>query len=481
MNSITLLEAFENIDSKYITSAQAMLGCAGAAKQTRARAFRPGRRALICLAAVLALLISSLTVAMAVSEDVREWVLSIFRAGETERLPDNTDVKPPEGGFEAIGGSSFEDLITTRYFKGSGVVIPSEGIVYTCPYHGTEPSQYSFYELRDGALSPLETKRVEFPYSFDGTDFNIRFDYTVYNGEPHFRVFPDGLDLDPYRYGWNIYSAGMEDLAWLTLPGYDSLDYGNGVYPLLLDLETGEVTDVLAGLDLTDVLPALWSFSKDMRFALLSNWDERYWICDIGDRTLTSLEDLTGREIIDCYLMDGESVICKARAGEGFDVIRLDPETGEIVTLVEGTKYYRYHAGGSGYREIEYYGGQGRHGLIFDGQGGVTLIDLRDGRRMPLEGIAGGDSLQTSESPDGEHILFAWKDEGVNAPNTMAMYRLGLLDTGTGVLTVLERENYQVRSETILGWLGNGAVAVLAFDENDKQAWYMYVYDFGAA
>ena len=481
MNSMILLESIGAIDDTYILSAQNQLDPISNASIKAAyiaKRKHPTRKTVLCIAAVITMLLASFTVAMAASEEFREFVFSIFHISTTESLPDNTNVPVPDGDMEQIGGTTIDEAVTTYYFKGNGILIPAGGLLYSGSYDGTV---CSFYDLDSNGLVPLTTTRIEFPYSFRGTDFTIKFDYTVCREELCFSIDPENLDDDPYRYGWDMRRAGTTaDKAWLILPYPTSGDYG--MYPLLLDIGTSQVSDVLAGLPLDGIIPIRWEFSDDGTFALLSGYLPEYkpgfWLCDMGEKTLTPLSELTGRAIIDSYLLNGESVICYAENSGGFDVIRYEPETGTMATVVENTVHYGLSGDGSGFRSIEYYGGQGRHALLLDGAGGVTLVDLRDGRRTPLEGIPGGSSLLTSESPDGTHILFAFKDKSVTVPNTKAMVQLGMLDTQTGVLTMLDRENYQVRSETILGWLANGCVAVLAFDENEEHGWYLYVYDF---
>lgn len=482
MNSMILLEAIGAIDDAYILSAQNRLGSISKATMKTAHAAKRHhltRKTVICIAAVITMLLASFTVAMAASEEFREFVFSIFHISTTESLPDSTNVSVPDGEMEQIGGANIDEAVTTYYFKGNGVIQLGNGLLYSDSY---DNSDGSFYDLDVDGLVPLATTRIEFPYSFRGTDFTIKFDYAVHQEELYFSIIPENLDDDPYRYGWDMCRAGTAtDKAWLILPYSTSDDYG--MYPLLLDIGTNQVSDVLAGLPLDGIIPFQWEFSDDGTFALLSGYLAEYkmgfWFCDIQGKTLTPLSELTGRAINDSYLLDGESVICYAQNGDGFDVICYEPGTGAAATVVEHTVHYGLSGDGSGFRSIEYYGGQGRHALLLDGAGGVTLVDLRDGRRTPLEGIPGDGALLTSESPDGETILIAFEDETVTAPNTLAMYRLGMLDTRTGVLTMLEREHYEVRSETILGWLANDCVAVLAYDENEEQGWYLYAYDFG--
>ena len=473
MNSIIIFDAFGDIYDEYILTAQKRMGwffdTPAAQKGVRFR-----RRAVIYIAAAIVMLLASFSVAMAVNADFREFVLSVFNIGITEMPPQGVTEAPPEGEIRQIGGEVMDESVSTYYFRGSGVIVPDDGLLYAGEYGGG-----SFCDLSGGGLTPLATSHVVFPYSFRGTDFNISFDYTVYDGVAHFHALPEKLDENPYKYAWSVRRTGDTDTALLLLPYETQNDYG--VYPLVLSLRTLEMSDPVDRFDLDGIVPYNWRFSDDMTFAVLYGCRygiEDHWLCDLEKQTLKSLSELTGGSVTDSYILDAHHVICYV-AGDGvFDVVSLDPTAGAAVKLAEGVKRYGQTDDKSGFRNIEYYGGYGRHAMLFDGAGGVTLIDLLTGRRTPLEGITDDGSLLTSESPDGKHIMTAFRDTTV--PKSMSMYKIGVLDTETGVLKLMERTNYQVRSEMPLGWLANDCVAVIAFDGGAESGWYLYAYDFRA-
>lgn len=478
MNPMVLLDAMETIDDRFIISAQKRMGYFSETQTIpySHKRNRPVRKAVVCIAAVIALLLASFTVAMAASEDFREFVFLIFNIEATETIPENNGNVLPNGEIAQIGGSDIGDEISTYYFQGNGVAVPIDGILYAGEYGS---GARSFYDLSPNGLVALPIARVEFPYSFRGTDFNIKFDYTIYGDALHFSVLAENLNEDPYKYSWNLSRAGADAAkAWLLLPYDTGGDYG--IYPMLLDVETKKITDILKGVALDGIIPVQWEFADDMSFALMSGYTEGYemnwWICDIDSKTLSPISELTGRPMADCYLLDGSYVICYAPNESGFDLIRYDVNSGAGMMLLESTNYYWMTGNGSGFRSIEYYGGQGRHALLFDEAAGITLLDLLTGKQTPLEGVENDGTLLTSESPDGEHIMFAFRDTSISG--SLPMYKIGVLDTQTGVLKILERADYQIRSETPWGWLANNCIVVLAYDEDAEAGWYMYVYDF---
>lgn len=478
MNSMILLDAIGTIDDEYIFSAQKRMGYYSEASaipyQTKRK--RPARKAVVCILAAVIMLLASFTVAMAVSEDFREFVFSIFNINTTEVLPDNSGDVLPDGEMEQIGRSDIDEAVSIYYFKGNGVVVANNGILYAGEY---DNSNRSFYDLSTNGLIALNTSHVEFPYSFRGTDLNIKFDYTVYDGVLHFHELPENLNENPYKYGWSMRKAGSDaNTALLLLPYETCGDYG--VYPIALNIGTMQTTDVLESVNLDGIIPTNWQFADDMSFAILSGYtagyEMNYWVCDIEKKSLAPVSELTGRTIKDCCLLDDQHIICYATNDSGFDVISYNINTGASTMLVEGTEYYGQTGDGSGFRSIEYYDGYGRHALLYDNAGGITLVDLLTGKHTPLEGIENDGTLLTSESPGGEHIMFAFRDTSIS--DSLSMYKIGVLDTQTGVLKMMERVNYEIRSETPMGWLANNCISVIAYDESEETGWYMYVYDF---
>lgn len=477
MNSNILLDAINTINDEYILSAQKCMDYDSDISNQiyKISNKRPARRTVVCIAAAVVMLLSSFTVAMAASEDFREFVFSIFNINSTEILPNNSENTVPDGNFEQIG-ASIDGAVCTYSFKGNGMFVPNDGIVYAGENDNREGL---FYDWSENELVALPTTRVEFPFSFRETDFNIKFDYCVYDSVLHFRELPENLNENPYKYGWGIRRVGSDlNTALLFLPYETSGDYG--IYPMLLDIETNNTTDILENMPMDEIIPVNWEFSDDLSVAVMSGYTEDYeikfWICDVCQKTLTLISELTERTISNCYLLDDQHIICYAANENGFDIISFNSKTGIVTMLIERTEYYTQTGDGSGFRSIEYYGGYGRHALLFDDKGGITLVDLLSGKQTYLDGIEYDGTLLTSESPDGEQIMFAFRD--TNVQDSLAVYKIGVLDTQTGVLKLLERTNYEIRNERPLGWLANNCIALIAYDEDEESGWYMYVYDF---
>ena len=481
MNANILIDALEGVGSDYIISAYDCLAPSRTLSERKQAARRRVlRRTLIGIAAALALLIASFTAAMALSDDFRSAVFSILRLSGVETVPEDDGALPESGAIEHFDGSSIDGAVTVRYFKVNGVTNIIDGLVYSAPY-GEDDGV--FYDLDADGLHELETTLVEFPYSFRGTDFDISFSYAVCGGQAHFRANPKQMNEDPYKYGWDIRAVGSEDNALLLLPYETPLGYG--LYPLLLDISTGELGDLLGAPVPDGVTPFNWQFTDDMRYALMSGYaagyEVQYWLYDSEAKRMTNMSELTGRELFGlsgCYPIGGSFLACCCLAENGVDVLRFDCDSKTSTVILEGAGLRNIGGGVGELVNIQYYGAPGRHALLVGDGGNVTLVDLTSGILTPLDGVTYGDSLLTYESPDGGRILFARRETGV--VNSSAMYELGILNTETGVLTALQRENYLVRGENPCGWLRDGSVCVYASD-GSSAGYCLYVYGFPAS
>lgn len=430
----------------------------------------PARERKLVIAAIALLLLSSFTMAMAANADFRETVFSVFHIGQTETLPDDPGAAD-EGQIDPVGGQTLEDAVKTYYFHGSGVIRIDDGMIYASQY---DREGGVFYDLDDTGLKPLDTQCADFHYTFRGTDFHIAYDYAVYDGRLFLRPKVDPIvNEDPYKYDWNLLSPGIDArTAWLLLPYLDGGEYG--VYPLQLDVQSHEITDVLQAVSFEDLHPAAWWFSENGNWAICRDFTAA-WLCDLRNGALTPLSELVGRSVQESYFLDADTILCHAENDTGFDVIRLDPASGETAVVAENMRRADASGDGSGYREIQYHGAPGKHALLCETDGAMRLLDLRDGTSIPLSDLPPGDLL-TFESPDGKYILFVWKDKA--AADAKAMRSIGVLDTASGEMKLLDRENPQPREEHLVSWLSNDCFVIVSFDETDDSGWYLYVYDF---
>ena len=152
-------------------------------------------------------------------------------------------------------------------------------------------------------------------------------------------------------------------------------------------------------------------------------------------------------------------------------VARYDILTGEQTIIVENVP----RTGEWGYRPIYSRGAGGRHGLLYEEDGSVWLIDLRTNEWYSLAGLTMSDSYRI-ESPDGKRILFADQQRAKDEKTGFCYPRIGLLDPQTGEMKVLTRD-ISGNAEYLYGFLDSNTVVISSrMDEND--GYYLYMYEF---
>lgn len=421
---------------------------------------RPVARRLPVLAAVFAALMLSAVTAMAVSEDFREIVFSVFCISGEETPPiASAPADAPSQGIEVV---NIDGAVTARYFAKEGIIRTQDGGFYTRDYQNN--AQAVFWEVSAQEMTGIPAAREDFLLLYAGRELRIRFDWAVLNEKLAIVVLPEGLDEDPMGNGWNLQPIGDRvDAALLSVPVLEGEFYN--IHHLLLDLDTMH-TEVLWASD--KPLDGAW-FTEDLRYAIgLSGG--AYLFFDVEAGTESSFG-----EIREPYFLNNDTIICKQFHGDGsFDLIQYHIPTGISRVLLE---HVTRKSGDTGYRGIRSGGGEGFHGLLYRGNGTLDVIDLRTAEQLQLTGLDTIDDgyLRTDESPDGSRILLAWEQTGEDGVLGYGFTTLGILDPSTGELKLLRRD-VSGHDESIWGWLDETTVVILATDGGN--AYWVYTYCF---
>lgn len=426
------------------------------------------------LVVITTFMIACFILKLSVNENFSDFIFSIFHIETKEGVPENTGTVTHDGVIDKMESDDIDGEVNVYYFKGNGIITSYDGLIYSNQYDKNPPS---FYDLNAKGLAALPTFRTEFPYTFREIKFNIKFDYTVYDGVLHLRPIVENADENPYQYGWNIVSTGFDkELAWLILPYSTERDYGE--YPLLLNVKTREITDVFEGISFGNLVPISWEFTNNMKFALGmfhdENYENIYLLYDLATDEVVPISADSSGTITGCYILDNNNLIYYSSSESGMDVVRYNISEKIRTTLVRDTQYYDGINVTAGFKNIQYYSGAGRYGLLIEDDGTVMLINLANGKETILNGIVYDNSILTSESPDGRYILFTFCENGISS----SMYKFGVLNTETGVMKMLERGSSNQCDEKITDWLVNDRLTILAYHKTETQGWYLYVYDF---
>lgn len=444
MTAENLLDAIGMVDDRFLVEAPR----------------RPTVRRLLVLAAVIAALMLSAVTAMAVSEDFREIVFSIFQIPTEEKPPIET--APTDAGLREMEVVNIDGAVTARYFAKDGVIRTQDGGFYTCDYHTGE--NVAFWEVSTEGITQISATREDFLLGYAGQEVRIRFDWAVLNGKLAIEVLPEGLDENPVGNGWNLLPIGNRlDAALLSIPVLEG-EYYNFHY-LLLDLTTMQ-TEVLWVSK--KPLDGAW-FTEDLRYAIGMSGGE-YLFLDLGSGKESSFGDAR-----DPYFLNDETIICKLPLTDGtFDLVQYHIPTGVSRVLLENISR---KTGDTGYRGIHSGGGEGCHGLLYQGDGSLDVIDLRTAEQLRLTGLDAIDAgyFCTDESPDGSRILLTWEQTNEAGELGYGFTSLGLLDPETGELKLLRRD-VSGHTEYLWGWLDENTVVILASDGGN--AYWVYTYCF---
>lgn len=465
MNRDVLLDAIGMVDDRFLSEDKLPLK-------------RHGRKLTVLLAAVVALLAMTVT-AMAVSEDFRETVFSLFKI-QTQEVPPLT-VPPDAGGavqplvgtdpsnpkLRDMGIVQIDETVSAFYFSGDGFIYAMEGGFYTSAHtqNGIAPETFSFWEITPEGIVETDGYRVEFPFTHGGKTFPIVFDYAILNGKLSRMLWVQNLDQGPYENSWNVTPIGNRtDIALMEIPVCTELDITNDYF--LLDLQTQKATPLLTASEWEDAVVDICWFTEDLHYAIAAGFvpsahDICFWLVDLQSDTVVTFEKLLGSRVHSTpYFLDNETVICwEVTDLEHFNVVRYHISTGIRQVLIENVTWDTY-------RSVQHSGWRSVYGLLTHEDGNYELVDLRTNERLALSGLDMG-TMQTSESADGSRVWFGFREANKYTA-------LGMLNPETGVMKLLNRSPRQI--ENFWGWLDENTVVLMY--HNPKGDCYVYVYRF---
>ena len=113
-----------------------------------------------------------------------------------------------------------------------------------------------------------------------------------------------------------------------------------------------------------------------------------------------------------------------------------------------------------------------------DEDGVVTIVELRTGRQVRLEGITAIDHCYLKVNSARTKLLWVdWGDHGLN--------RLGVIDLESGEFTAFERENMELRYNEAVFWLDDDRVVTMMdlhtgepFESYPTNEYYLCIYEF---
>lgn len=349
MTAMELAKYLTNIDTRLIEQA-------GREPEQVVRRIRPLRVALIAAAVVVLLL----TTVLAVNEDLREQLIAFGQriiGVEQEQSQTEETAELETQAPEKLRGWVLEgELLKTKFLAFGNLFPVKDGYMTLTP---------------DG-LAPVEVTHVDTMLDIYG-QWELELDYAV---------LEEGLAIYNHHIPNDEGTAlarpfpGSRDTVILTIHRF----YENPsawYYPVLYNLETGEISDPLAETELlsqgsVDTI----EFSEDMEKFIVHTYsetqhDDRFYLGNMEDGTLHSIKSMAGTEGWQqcCFWVDHNHLCMEEvleHENQQFSILVrvLDTDTGEVVYsfeddpgsvspgVIDQQRYCNFNTGDYRYRDM---------------------------------------------------------------------------------------------------------------------------------
>lgn len=486
-----ILEVMTDIEDAYIESAfHRLKDIKKAQKSGSTTVYKILKRAAIFMGMTVLAASTTVAAAMAMNEDFRETVTEMifefFHIEEEEVVPalDSTEQVTTESMYVEPTRSILDGVIEGRYVHTPVSGNAREGVYVICTdeVELKQGSHYDAYYEENGAFVKLEEHTFSGDYRVLGNDFHIEFDWAVHNGQVALTYI--GAE-ENYRIPANPgdSKAMLVELLY-SLPA-ETGDYVSTAYPVLLNLETGELMDVLAGTGAEELMNLCnQAISEDGSKMLLAQSDGALYYVDLAEKQLYSVEKLSKEPAQACSLIGNTLTCWVLEEGQyrAWTIDLLTLERKELFSCIPNVMGEEKHGVGivflSGFDTGVHWGTMfaGSHfALATDEEGNVTVIDLAAGAEIPVDGFVWPqnhyEDVLWEISPDGKRLLVAAGQIG-------SKYEyIGVLDFEKMRYLEFSRENHNDVNEWKPYWFDRDTVIIPAAGKDNYYAQDYYVYD----
>ena len=279
---------------------------------------------------------------------------------------------PEAAGFDVLTPDEGEDYTLSEHEISDAYTLITEGIVMKCldEQAMNRGTHYAAYTVENGELVELERHTVSRDYELNGVTYPLDFEWCMndrqlilpYTGENYYPIAEYRYRAAPERVFVPLYRKDI-----------------NSLYPVMLNLLTGEVTDVLSGVELENIQNINVSPSGNHLLLMCSSdalcEDVTVWHYDIAEKTLTDITDISPHKMSGTFVSDNIICICE----DGI-IRRCNLETGELEEL--------YNANASG-ENVRMFGSSmtaGRY-VLFYSPGRLFAVDVIDGDVLDIGAV----------------------------------------------------------------------------------------------
>lgn len=278
---------------------------------------------------------------------------------------------PEAAGFDVLTPDEGEDYALSEHEISDAYTLITEGIVMKCidDQAMNRGTHYAAYTVENGQLVELERHTVSQNYELNGVAYPLDFEWCMNDGKLILPYTGENYPIAEYRY------RAAPERVFVPLYRKDI----NSLYPVMLNLLTGEVTDVLSGVELENIQNINVSPSGNHLLLMCSSdalcEDVTVWHYDIAEKTLTDITDISPHKMGGTFVTD--NIICVCEDGI---IRRCNLETGELEEL--------YNANTSG-ENVRMFGSSmtaGRY-VLFYSPGRLFAVDVIDGDVLDIGAV----------------------------------------------------------------------------------------------
>lgn len=459
MNRNDLYRSFNEVDDDILERSD-ISRCVKVKKKAR---IIPWRRNLAALIAAVLMAILSVGTALAVSPELRELVFRFFQIDQVESIPENnisSDLSVND--MFAEPSIRIGNVLQGSYVHTPVSALAQNGVFLICTddIQTNQGSHYDAYFEKQGEFIKLEEQTFAQDYVLYDQTFHIQFHWAEYNG----KVIITWIDEDAaFRIPNNADDPSALLLQLIFASTNEKNEYIESYYPVLLDLNTGQLTDVLAGTG-ADELEWIGNsaisedFSKMLLCSIMQDGYTLHYV-DLSSKQMYDLNELSGQKVDSCSLTEN-TLACWSLTDGYYKLWSIDLITLQKTELFDSVANAAdtSHAGivflmgfDSWVHEGNLYTGS-VFALETDEAQNVFVIDLATGQRTPIEGYIWKSDTQKIPSPDGRKLLLA------ECPDWQDYESVGVLDFENLTYTEFSRENRQ--NERLAYWFDEKTVVI---------------------
>ena len=435
------------------------------------------RRRWFALTAAVLMVILSFGTAMAASPEFRELVFRFFYIEQEQVVPDSTAnselsvddmfVEPKFSIGNVIEGKYVHTPMATSARSGTFDVCTDEVMM-------RQGNHFDAYYEKNGEFIQLEEHTFNWDYVLYGNEIHVEFEWVEHNGNVNMTwVSPEVMFSKEAMAGDASSVLFTFNLHWQNEEG----KYMGNAYPVLLNLHTGELTDILNGTDVHRMHKInKCAISSDHTKLLLGQSTEDGYLlyyADLTTKQVFSVDELSGQHATACSLI-GNTLACWNQTDGYYTAWKIDLNTLERTELFDS----KINAAitpetDAGIVYIEGFDGMNRWGNMYlgscfalevDETQKVYVIDLTTGRKMQIEGYTWTPGTSFTSSPDGTKLLVTGN----------SLKNVGILDFENATFAAFLR-NHSQADETAY-WFDNNTVIISSRENSQALCKDYYLY-----